>query len=657
MNSQILKEKKNKINNNKMTSSINPITKKKITLKVLSKRLREGFYNPNEIKMIQERLKTNNLGFNSKTGRITKITNRELQKQLKKEKKDDPIYVVNKDGDIARLNKQNKPLIYQEFGIPKNISPLSSKKKLKDIDVKFVSVLDNSQKYNLKISYNVEINWSGDEYLYRIGSVEKKLKPNEIEDEIISHINEKYQGLNDIKNLNISVSSPKLEQQFELIDMELRDENPINLCNIYNEVILNKNGNCISNYLNKIYKKFSKKEISKLKNTRDILEYCITHNIKMICYDIVSNIIASNYPKKCNKSRKSLIYIAHNNHLYPLKNETLKKVNKYKEGIPQFCKDLDTEFNNIIEKGYMPSNLSLDYEDKISSFYHDSIIYHKNEEYEICKDILTKFGLLDHLTIFTTLKTIGDIISKLYIKKNINSFIPNNDEFIKGGFYYNNDCLLSHLKDPNDLITIDKNKCYSYILKNLDYLINCDVKTHRTKIINKNNQPKINELIDHYLYIVKPKYSSILLPQQNIYTGKHLKFCLNEKIEFDILEMLETNKTENYYSQMVKDLYDKCDKKTFKNIINVMIGKFEQYSNIKKVNYVSKIVNEDERLTCEGFSVKLPNDLYAILKESNKFQIFNKKPISIQIKDDSRVLLYNKMKELHLTYDNIIQIK
>jgi len=88
-----------------------------------------------------------------------------------------------------------------------------------------------------------------------------------------------------------------------------------------------------------------------------------------------------------------------------------------------------------------------------------------------------------------------------------------------------------------------------------------------------------------------------------------------------------------------------------------MIGKFEQYSNIKKVNYVSKIVNEDERLTCEGFSVKLPNDLYAILQESNKFQIFNKKPISIQIKDDSRVLLYNKMKELHLTYDNIIQIK
>jgi hypothetical protein len=111
MNSQILTEKKYNINNNKMTSIINPITKKKITLKVLSKRLREGFYNPNEIKMIQERLKNNNLGFNSKTGRISKSTNRELQKQLKKDKKEKEIFGVelikqfSKKEDNKRINK------------------------------------------------------------------------------------------------------------------------------------------------------------------------------------------------------------------------------------------------------------------------------------------------------------------------------------------------------------------------------------------------------------------------------------------------------------------------------------------------------------------------------------------------------------------------
>ena len=95
----------------------------------------------------------------------------------------------------------------------------------------------------------------------------------------------------------------------------------------------------------------------------------------------------------------------------------------------------------------------------------------------------------------------------------------------------------------------------------------------------------------------------------------------------------------------------------FKNIINVMIGKFEKYCDLKKIHKVSKIVNEDEKNTCNEYSVKLNNDLYAILEEQNKFDIFNKKPISIQIKDQSRVLLYEKMKELKLTYKNIIQIK
>lgn len=645
-------QKKNIINN--MSSIINPITKRKIKIKTLSKRLRDGFYKKNEIKQIQDRLKINKLGYNSKSKRIVKSNNRELIKQLKI---DYNIYIINNDGDIARLNQDEKPLIYQEFGIPTNINASSSKKELKNINIKFTDKLDSEQAYNLRVAYEVVINYSGPNDVIRQGVNTGKFKPNEIENEMKNYIFNKYNASPfQVKSLAFNVFSPKLEQEFELIDMELRDHSPSNLCNLYNEVIENKNGHCISNYLSKIYNKFSKKEISKLKNTRDILNYCKNNNIKMICYDITGNIIASNYPIKHNKSRKSLIYIAHNNHLYPLKNESLKKVNKYTEGIPQFCDDLDKKFNSIIESGFMPSKLTLDFNNNISSFYNDSIIYHKNEEYEICKKILTKFGLLDNLTIFTTLKTIGDTISKLYIKKNINSFIPHNDVFCKGAFYYNNETILNKY-NKKDLITIDKNKCYSYILKNLDFLINCDVKTHRIKTYDNNNQPKVNEIIDHYLYIVKPKYSNILLPHQNIYSGIHLKYCLNEGVKFKFLEVLETRKTENFYTDMINDLYDKCDQKTFKSIVNVMIGKFEKYCDLKKIHRVSKIVNEDEKNTCNEYSVKLNNDLYAILEEQNKFDIFNKKPISIQIKDQSRVLLYEKMKELKLTYKNIIQIK
>ena len=67
---------------NKMVSILNPITKRLISVKTLSKRLRDGLYNKNQIKLIQERLQINNLGFNSKTGRITKANNRALKKQL-----------------------------------------------------------------------------------------------------------------------------------------------------------------------------------------------------------------------------------------------------------------------------------------------------------------------------------------------------------------------------------------------------------------------------------------------------------------------------------------------------------------------------------------------------------------------------------------------
>ena len=168
---------------------------------------------------------------------------------------------------------------------------------------------------------------------------------------------------------------------------------------------------------------------------------------------------------------------------------------------------------------------------------------------------------------------------------------------------------------------------------------------------------KIDEITDHYLYVVKPEYSSILLPYKNIYSGKHIKYCIEQNIDFIICEELETEKSENFYKQMILDLYEKCDTKTFKNIVNIMIGKFEKYSNLKKCYSVDKICNRDELKTTEGYIIHLCDDYFALMKTTDNFDIFNKKPISIQIKDDSRVVLYKKMKELNLNYNSIVQVK
>ena len=324
----------------------------------------------------------------------------------------------------------------------------------------------------------------------------------------------------------------------------------------------------------------------------------------------------------------------------------------------KYFKNIKNEFKKIIESGYLPSNLKLNFDGEIQSFRHNSADYHTNEEYDICNELLIKFGLKDQMNIFINTKNIGEIISNLYIKSNISSFIPENNLLVKGAFNYNNEKNILKNEDHEDdeEITIDKNKCYSYILKELDYLIICDIKKHRTKIINKRLNK--NEIIDHYLYIVKPKYSSLLLPYKNIYSGKHLKYCIDENIDFIVCEELETEQNENYFKQMIIDLYDKCDDKViFKNIMNVMIGKFEKYSNLKECYSVDKICNHDEKKTKEGHYIHLHKKYFALMKETNTFDIFNKKPISIQIKDDSRVVLYKTMKKLKLNYNNIIQIK
>ncbi len=117
----------------------------------------------------------------------------------------------------------------------------------------------------------------------------------------------------------------------------------------------------------------------------------------------------------------------------------------------QYYEKLDVKFKDIIRLGYLPSNLTLDYEECISSFIHNNIQYHNNKDYDKCKEILYKFGLIDHLNIFVNFKNIGDIISKLYIKENINSFIPDNNKFCKGGYNYHNN--KDVLKD--ELITME----------------------------------------------------------------------------------------------------------------------------------------------------------------------------------------------------------
>ena len=575
------------------------------------------------------------------------------QKDIDIEKNKQYYIYDNETKDIALLNKNN-PLIYQSFNINPNIIP---QENLISNNIIFKSNIPQDQPLNLFIVWSAELLWSGDEndpnnWYERQGEFQETLSSNQIKNNVMMMIESNFSNPSKIRNLEIVVRSVKTNQEFKLKDMELKDHKPLNICNLYNEVIPNDGGKCIQKYMTKIYPKYSKKKIGELKTTQDIYNFCVFNRIKMIAYDIQGNIILKNIPEG-KISNKSLIYIAYNNHLYPIKNKTLNKVyTDNKELKPKFVDCLTQSFKQIIENGYMPSNLFM-VNDTIKSFIHNKEIYHNNTEYDICLDILTKFGIEDKMNALTNLKNIGEKIAELYINGNVSSFIPENKKFIKGGFNYNNENVLCD-KDE-ELITIDQVKCYSSILSNLDYLITCDVKKHKLRYIEDQD----HKLTDHYLYVVEPKYCSQLLPCNNVYSGEHIKLCRSEGLEFIINEEMETEKVENYYKQMIIDLYNKVEPGYFKTIINVMIGKFESCSRMRTNFRVSKIVNDVELETVEKDTpiVEICNGIYALKEPVKKYELYNKKPISIQIKDMARVKNYLMMKELGINYDSIKQVK
>tara|TARA_S200002703_G_scaffold21073_1_gene17567 strand:- start:187 stop:3201 length:3015 start_codon:yes stop_codon:yes gene_type:complete len=487
-------------------------------------------------------------------------------------------------------------------------------------------------------------------------------------------------NLNEINGLDVAVNiedleidDSELDEEGEALlnnfmaDMELQQTNPMNISTLYNEVYMNEGGSCIQRYLKKSYPSLSKKKIDELKTTRDIYKWATNYNIKMIAYDICGNVILSNYPKEVKrKHRPTCIFIAYNNHLYPLKNTILKKVKKPITGFVNHNLDINDEFMKLIRKKELPEKIFLGSgeHNKVKMFHYDGKLNLNNMDYQECKEILELYGLSDYLRPTTNLKNIGEIIFKLYTNESLFSFLPNNRRFVKGGFTYLKEDEIDMYEDDKDaqilydVMTIDKNKSYPYNLKTLPYLLTTDIRYCK----HRKGKFLVRNLVPHFLYIVYPKESSILLPDANIYTGSHLKFCAKEGLSFEITEELETYKHHNSLKDFVGDMWNKVkmgqiNEKSFKFIMNVFIGKMEQNIEYEKVSVVEKFSSLDECRRTDMKTIRY-NDKYGFnVSYDDKFSIKNMKPINIQIKDKSRVNLYNMMKKLSIDAESILQVK
>jgi len=438
-------------------------------------------------------------------------------------------------------------------------------------------------------------------------------------------------------------------QTMRIENMILRDDMPPSIKNMYSNIIEDgKWKHCIHDYMAEIYKKnYGRKTLEKLNTTDDIYNFCVAKNIKMIAYDINGNCIKANYPTGEHKGVKNLFFIAYNNHLYPIKNQYLNKVNPIINNIEMIA-DCKTKIVEILEAGRYVSSVKL-YGSEIVSFVDNDIKYICNDEYVKCKEILIKFGLADKIYDSIRIIGLGKILKELYIKTSDKSMFLGHERFVKGGFNYFNDELIGNIT------TIDANKFYPSCLRDLKFLITVDMVSDDLVDYEDGN---LTLDYDHYLYIATPNNSSILMPDTNCYSGAHLKFCKNEGIEFTILEKLKTSRISNHYTEFINDLYLKLENKDFKDIINPFIGQFENQT-ISQPKSFDKFVNSDELTTVDNtkYIHKITNNLHMVCDVTQNVNIYNRKPIAIQLKDESRKRLYEIMKMLKLDDSNIKAIK
>ena len=539
-------------------------------------------------------------------------------------------------------NFENKKLTNKQL-VGTGSSGLKVFKKLpNNLDRRVVIVFD----YKLKISE--------DEKKGTITFTAFINKNTDIEQLCKNQVLEKYKEVNIIWLAGTTVSNIRVYENTQtgkklqlLKNMKLRLRKPP-ILNMIDNLDYKERKNCVRDLMIEYYgKRYAHKNFMDINTADDMRGWCASKDIKLLLYDINGNIVSSNYPQVKNKN-KALIGLVYHNHLYPLKSFKLSKVK------PLLYEDNETVLEEsdfmdkllyIIENGTIPSNVCIK-NDTIVSFDYEGSIYINNSDYNDCKNILKQFGLYDKIYSGITFTKVGLLIQELYLKENVDSFLPDTQRFVKGGYNYfteNEELLIS-----NDITTIDANKFYPSCLRDLDAI-------YSVNMLNDNIRSD-NKLEEDYLYLVKPYKHSILLPNTNIYLGDHLLYCKKHGLNFVVLEKIKLKKHENYYKALVNDLYKNLSNTHFKKIMNSLIGTFEMEGTITHTKF-NKFVNEDEKKRSDGCFKKLADDLYLNFTTEENINIVNKKIISVQVKDSSRRKLFEKMKQLNITERNLIKIK
>lgn len=446
----------------------------------------------------------------------------------------------------------------------------------------------------------------------------------------------------DLSDLRYTLTRRGQIPTLQIIQNTMREHKPISVFNLYTNIINldSEPGMCVPDALTKKFPKIAKLKKNnpipamKEANTEKVMEFCKKYGIRAIAYDIHKNVIAENIPEKDDKKYASLIYLYYANHMYLLDNKYLAEKPTPEKTVLQDETTLQNNFKALLNQHILPGNIHAS-GGIVVSFSHDDTIYFTNDDYDKVQQIGKKFMFSDKMPYHIRLPYVFSILEKLYSSANINSFMPINHT--KPAFFYNIE------PKSDDHQTIDKNKAYSYILKNLPYLLSTDMRTY--------DCIKTNEYDDEYALYVAESTPNILMPRRDIYTGQHIKYC-KDKIQFTIHEKLTCKKHANHFTSLIHDLFLHLDHSIAKQVVVQAIGTFQSEPKRKTV---WNVVSKDDR-NPHNFSFECENMFLEESKSDKVSSIYNRKPIAIQVKDRMSQMLFDKMMELKLSDSDIIQI-
>lgn len=386
---------------------------------------------------------------------------------------------------------------------------------------------------------------------------------------------------------------------------------------------------------------------------------CQVKNIDITAYDIHSKII-----KEIRNEKKIglITCIIYNNHIYPVIGDKLKKRNISTKKI-EYVKDSEKHLKELLQKKILPSNIKIDSftsSTKIEERKHINIVsyvvkdikYICNHEHERCLNFLKSIKKEEFITDGMRIKDIPRVLEKIYKVDDVSSFIPDKDKYKKKALMYLRKGKITAL---HKIVGIDKNKCYTYCMYKLPYLIKFDYRSDNINKISK-KESDTYDVKDKNLYLATPESWSTLMQSTELYSGYHIKKCRNAGLKFILKEELETEIVPNYFRKFIDMTRKYLDETDLKNAWNMTIGTFEK-SMGKSYHYNYSGIFTDEALPAEsGFSKKIGK--YNLLFDSSEkiTNVRDRLPISLQIKDMARSLIFDKINELQIKDEDIVHI-